>query len=67
MLLEPVFQACDAANVDATTGVCSVPYWAPQPGLIPQLDMQAGVTIGTAILLCWTVAYGYKALRRVAE
>ena len=67
MFLEPVYLACDSANVDATTGQCSQPIWLPQPQLFPELDAASGVAIGTAILACWAVAYGYRSLRRVGD
>lgn len=67
MLLQTVYMACDQSNVDATTGQCSTPTWVQQPQLFPQLDAADGITIATAILACWAVAYVYKRLRRVGE
>jgi hypothetical protein len=63
----PVYMACDAANVDATTGQCSQPIWLPQPQLFPQLDAADGITIAVAILACWATAYGFRSLRRAGE
>ena len=59
--------ACDSANVDPTTGVCSQPVYVMQPTLIPPLDTTTGVTLSIAVLACWAVAYGFKVLRRPGE
>lgn len=61
-MFDPVFMACDSANVDATTGVCSAPYWAAPPSLLPPLDATSGVEVGLAILVCWAVAVGFRSL-----
>jgi hypothetical protein len=61
-MFDPVFMACDSANVDATTGVCSAPYWSPPPSLLPPLDATGGIEIGLAILVCWAMAVGFRSL-----
>jgi hypothetical protein len=60
-------QGCDSVNVDASTGVCSQPYWVQQQQLFPDLDATSGVAIGVAILICWATAYSFKTLRRVGD
>jgi hypothetical protein len=67
VLLVPLVQGCDSADVDTTTGACAHPYWVQQTGLFPSLDMASGLTIGVAILVCWATAYGFKALRRTGD
>ena len=62
-MFEPVFMVCDSANVDATTGQCSAPYWVPQPQIFPSLSAADGASIAAAILLAWAVAYGSQALK----
>lgn len=61
-MFDPVFMACDSANVDATTGVCSAPYWAPPPSLLPPLDASSGMEIGVAILTAWAVAVMFRSV-----
>ena len=67
MLLSPVVQGCDSTDVNPTTQVCAHPYWTVQNSIVPALDMASSVTIGTAILACWAVAYGFKKLRRAGD
>ncbi len=62
-----VVYACDSANVDPSTLVCSNPVWVVQSTFLPPLDATSGITIGIAILTCWAVAYGLKSLRRVGD
>lgn len=62
-MADPVFMVCDSANVDASTGQCSAPYWVPQPSMFPTLNATDGAVIGGAILVCWAVAYMGRALR----
>ena len=60
-------QVCAPSDVQTTEGVttCAHPQWEPQPSILPSLSASDGGLIATAILACWAVAYGYKALRRV--
>jgi hypothetical protein len=67
MYLQTVYETCDQANVDASTGQCSAPSWQPLPSWLPQLTAADGVSIGVAILLAWATAYAYKVLRRVGD
>lgn len=60
----PEFMACDSANIDATTGVCSAPYWSPPPSLLPPLDAVGGMEIGVAILAAWATAFTFRHLAR---
>ncbi|RUL78770.1 hypothetical protein EKH80_02865 [Dyella choica] len=62
-----VYLACDPANVDATTGHCSAPYWVAQPSMLPPLDAVGGAAIGVAILLTWATAYSFRAIASAAS
>ena len=53
----------DISTVGGTTS-CAAPQWQPQPQFIPSLSASDGALIAVAILACWAVAFGYKALRR---
>lgn len=61
-MFDPVFMACDSANVDATTGVCSAPYWAAPPSLLPPLDATGGIEVGVGILVVWATAVLFRSL-----
>lgn len=61
---DPVFMSCDPANVDPSTGICSVPVWVTQPQFLPSLSVDDGAAIGGAILTCWAIAYMYRAFRQ---
>jgi hypothetical protein len=63
-MFDPVYMVCDSANVDATTGVCSAPYWATAPTLLPPLDATGGMEIGVAILGAWATAWLFRSLLR---
>ena len=57
------YQACDSANVDATTGVCSQPVWVQQQSPFPSLSMTDGGLVAFAIIGCWAMGYLARALR----
>ncbi|WP_126537680.1 hypothetical protein [Aerosticca soli] len=59
--------ACDAADLDTTTGICTHPVWIHQQGLLPELDASSGVAVSVAILACWATAYVYRVLRRAGD
>lgn len=59
--------ACAAGNIDPTTGACSAPVWIVQPSMLPPLDAGSGITIAVAILACWAIAYGFRAMRRAGD
>jgi hypothetical protein len=61
------YMACDSANIDATTGVCSNPVWVQQPTLFPPLDAGAGIAISIAVLACWALASGFKSMQRAGD
>lgn len=60
---EMVCAPADISTVNGTT-TCANPQWMPQPSVIPSLSASDGGLIAVAILACWAVAFGYKALRR---
>lgn len=64
---QPMVLVCDSADVDTSTGQCAHPLWAVQPSLIPEFDAASGVAVGTAILLVWATAYGFKSMRRAGD
>jgi len=63
----PLVLMCDSADLDVSTGSCAHPFWAYMPSLIPEFDATAGVAVGTAILLVWASAYGFKKMRRAGD
>lgn len=58
---------CAPADYDATTGVCADPFFAEQPGLLPELPIdEANLIVGAAAFLL-SVAWVFKRLRRVLD
>lgn len=67
MAATPLVLMCDSADVVTSTGTCAHPTWAYMPSLIPEFDAASGVAVGSAILLVWAIAYGFKKLKRVGD
>lgn len=61
------YATCEDANLDPATGQCSQVVYVQQQTLLPPLSISDGVSIGTAILVCWAIAWGYAAVCRVIE
>lgn len=63
---------CDEANVvpasstsaGTTPASCTVPYFAPQQGVLPSLSIGDGITISMAVCAVWAIGFGIKSIRR---
>lgn len=49
----PLVLSCDVADLNATTGECVAPYYAPVPTALPPLTAEEGLKIAFAIVLFW--------------
>ena len=63
----PLYLMCDSVDVDTSTGACAHPVWVAIPTIVPEFDATAGVAVGSAILLVWATAYGFKKMRRAGD
>lgn len=61
------FLACQAEHVDAATGECSQPFYAPPPHLIPMLSIEDSLLITGGILGVWTIGLCARLLIRVGQ
>ncbi|MEI2455329.1 hypothetical protein [Lysobacter firmicutimachus] len=63
-----LIQACKASDFDAATQTCAHPIWATyEPSPFPALSVEEGAVIGAAIVACWAVGAGFKAIYRVVR
>lgn len=68
-MMEPVLiAACMPADFDAVTQTCSAPVWVMyQPSPFPPLTLEQAAVIGSAIIACWCVGAGFKAIYKAVK
>jgi len=59
-------QYCKVEDYDASTGVCSAPFFGPVSSFPPPLDAAEGLLISAAIVGCWSVGYMIRQARRAS-
>lgn len=66
-----LYLACDLADYDTATGVCSAPYYTTlhphSSSVLPPLTIEEGSAIAGAILLLWGFAFAIKAVKQALQ
>lgn len=57
-------QVCLTQHFDPLTESCSELTWVEQQSFLPSLSVQDSLLIGSAIVSCWAIGFGFKILRK---
>lgn len=62
-----LYLACDPEDYAPETGVCSDPYYAQPPTMLPELSAEDGLAVAAAIVSVWTIGLIARVLIRLAQ
>ena len=64
---ETLVLTCRVADFDASTGVCSAPFYSAETGAFPVLSIADAQQIGLAFALLWGTAFGLRMVRHALQ